>query len=444
MRKILLAGLSFIFIALFYYFTAGTGQLTNEMKTQVDSHIAELQTQGFTVQGKELSENKEQLIITVDNSDKITTYLNTHGLQATLEDIKALKGTKLGIDVTYLADAYSAVSFDIYPIALPTALLDDSFSKEDKKAIETLQRLIDKKTFWVHIDVNKLGNGFKGYMKDINETVEGKEKMTLEMNDFTFEGDIKNEKITKVTQALKHFALQGEKDLFTLSIKNFTSHYAVTGDSKYNYESGYGIKEITLGAAEEFHLRADDLSLISTSKETNGTTSMTAKTTLDTLSFKEGPKVTLLKTVDLHMLAKNFDMKALEALEKVDPENDEEMMKVLQGLISNGMDFDIPNLSVKQVEMDGQLFDGFRLKSHFEIDKSLDLSKLEQNPLSAMNAMDAKIDLTLSNQLFGLLAQHPESMMVMMFIQPQDVNGSKVYKIELKDGNLKLNNKPMR
>ena len=71
----------------------------------------------------------------------------------------------------------------------------------------------------------------------------------------------------------------------------------------------------------------------------------------------------------------------------------------------------------------------------------MDLAALEQSPMAAIGAMDANLHLTLSNQLLELIAKQPQAMLVMMLFQPKDVNGQKVYKVELKDGTLSVNGK---
>ena len=92
---------------------------------------------------------------------------------------------------------------------------------------------------------------------------------------------------------------------------------------------------------------------------------------------------------------------------------------------------------------ENQKLEGFKLSSSFDIDKTLDLATLKQNPMAAIGAMDASLHLILSNQLLELIAKRPQAMLVMMLFQPKDINGQKVYKVELKDGKLTVNGTPM-
>jgi len=350
---------------------------------------------------------------------------------------------KIGIDVAYLADAYSAASFDMYPVALPTALTSVQMDADDKKALEQIQKMIEKKGFLVHVDVNKLGTGFKGYMKDINEVIEGTKPVTIATTSLKFNGDLENDKLKSISQTLKNVTIHSKNDEINIQLNHLKSNYQRTGDTSYDYDTGYTIEEIIFTAKNEFNLRVNHVSVDSDSKVKNNLASITAQTKIDSIHFTDGQKTSALETLSFNMKADNFDMKAIEKLETIDPNNEKELLAVFQQLISHGIHFEIPNFSVKQIEFENQKLDGFKLTSSFEIDKSLDLSTLEQNPMAAIGAMDANLNLALSNQLFGLLAQQPQAVMAMMLFQPKDVNGQKVYKVELKGGKVTVNDRPV-
>jgi len=443
MKKIGLSLLGIVAVAAIYYFTSGSEQLTIQMKEQVDAEIATLQTQGFAVEGREVSEKKEHFVISLNEPKKVATYLTAQGAQVSAQDIEALKGFKIGIDIAYLADAYSAASFDMYPVALPTALTTATMDDDEKKALEQINKMIEKKTFLVHVDVNKIGTGFKGYMKDINEVIEGKEPITLTMTALKFTGDLKDDKIKGIKQTLKNFTMKDTSETINIQVNNLSSNYTLTGASNYDYATGYDIEEILVTAKDEFKLRINNMTMNSDSKVKNNLASITAQTEIDSIHFTEGQKTSTLETLIFDMKADNFDMNAIEKLENIDPNNEKELLATFQELISKGIHFEIPNFSVKNIEFENQKLEGFKFTSSFDIDKSLDLASLEKNPMAAISAMDANLNLTLSNQLFGLLAKQPQAVMAMMMIQPKDVNGDKVYTVELKDGKLSVNGKPM-
>lgn len=441
MKKITLGILGLLIIGTIYYFTSGSEQLTIQMKKQVDAEFASLKTQGFAVEGKEVSEKKEHFVISLDEPKKVATYLNAQGAQVRPEDIEILKGLKLGIDIHYLSNAYSAASFDMYPLALPTALTSAVLDSEDKEALKQIEKMIEKKTFLVHIDINKLGTGYKGYVKDINELIDADTKIRLMMTALKFTGDIKDNKFSSIKQTLKNFSIHSNDDEINMQINNLTSNYAVTGSTKYDYTTDYLLEEILVTVKDEFKLRVANVSMDSDAKVSNSLAAVNAKTKVDSIHFTKGQKTSTLESLVFDMKAKNFDMQALEKLETIDPDNKQELLVTFQKLISHGIHFEIPNFSVQNVVYENQKLEGFKLTSSFDIDKKLDLAALEQNPMAAIGAMDANLHLTLSNQLLELIAKQPQAMLVMMLFQPKDVNGQKVYKVELKDGTLSVNGK---
>jgi len=443
MRKLGLSLLALIVVGAIYYFTSGSTQLALQMKEQVDTQMATLQNKGFTVTAQEVDTKKEHFVITMNEPEKIAAFLTAKGMQTTAKDLESLKGLKIGVDVAYLPDAYSAASFDIYPLSLPTSLSLSSVSGNEKKVLEQLHNMIEKKTFLLHLDVNKLGSGFKGYMKDIDEVIEDDKKVKLSMKSLKFTGDIRDDKLSGIKQTLKHIAVQTEDNDFDIKMNNLSSNYKVTGTSKYDYTSDYTVENISIFADNSFKMTMKNFTMDSTSKEKDGLLSVTAHSTLDAIDFKDGQKSGSFETVVFDMQANNFDIQALSKLETIDPDNEEELLATAQKLISKGIQFSVSNFSVKHIEVDKKKLEGFTLTSAFDIDKSLDLSSLERNPMAAIGAIDANLKLTLSNQLFSLIAQQPQAVMAMMLFAPKDVNGKKVYNVELKNGKLTINERPV-
>ena len=100
---------------------------------------------------------------------------------------------------------------------------------------------------------------------------------------------------------------------------------------------------------------------------------------------------------------------------------------------------DIHTISAQNIFYDNRKLDDFNLTAHLKVDKSLDIKKTKQNPLTALSAIDANIKLALSPALFSFISEQPKAMMMLMLFQPQDVKGKKVYSIELKAGKLTVN-----
>ena len=429
-----------IFVAGIYYFTSGSAQLTSEIKAQVNTELATIQTQGFSVQGREISEEKEHFILSFDEPKKIATFFTENGAQLSAADAEVLKGLKIGVDLAYLPDAYSAVSLDIYPLTLPTIITSSAQSDEDKKVLAQIKTMLEKKTFLIHLAVNKMGTGFKGYMKDIDETLQGEEKVKMLLSKLEFTGDLKDDKVQGMKQTLKEFSINVD-NTFTLAMHHLKSDYSMTGTTQYDYVTNYSVEKMTIEAENELNVLLNDFELSSNSTVKDGLSSGMIKTKTKNIVLEEKDKKLVLDNIVLEMKADNLDVKAFEQLGQIDIENEKEVNMVLQQLISQGISFEIPTFSIENVENTGQEMGGFSLSSMFKIDKSLNVAATQNNPLAAVNALNAKIDFSLSKELFRELAKRPEAVMAMMLFQPKDVNGKKIYKIELKDGKLSVNGK---
>ena len=440
MKKLGFGVIGLIFVAGIYYVTTGSTQLTSEIKAQVDSELANIQTQGFSVQGRELAEEKEHFVISFDEPQKIAAFFTKNGAQLSAADAEILKGLKVGVDLQYLPDAYSAVTIDMYPMALPTAIIEVVQSEEDKKILAQIEKMLEKKIFLIHFAVNKMGTGFKGYMKDIDEILQGEKNVKMLLSKLEFTGDIKDDKIEGMKQTLKILSID-VANIFTMAMHNLKSDYKMTGETQYDYTTNYSIEKMTMQADDELNVLLNDFELSSDATVKNGLSSGMFKTKTKTVVIDEKGKKLLLDNIVFEMKADNLDVKAFEQLGQIDVENEKEVNMVLQQLISQGISFEIPTFSIDNVENLGQKMGGFSLTSMFKIDKSLNVAATQNNPLAAVNALNAKIDFSLSKELFAELAKRPEAVMAMMLFQPKDVNGKKIYKIELKDGKLSVNGK---
>jgi len=438
-KKLGLGFIGLIIVGAMYYFMAGSQQLTAQMKKAVNTELTSLEKEGFSIESREIHEEKEHFVLSFDDSTKIAKFLTRQGVQLNVNDAAFLKDFKLGVDVNYLADAYSAIAFDVYPLALPSLILSIA---EDEKEKALLQKLLDKKTFLAHIAVNKLGTGFKGNMKDINEVLHGKQKVTLKMQGLTFSGDIKAQRISAVKEEVNTLSLLVDDDIaFTFS--GVKSDFLVTGKTPYDYSTNYSIDKVQARTRTEFSLLASKLVMHSDSTVKDGLAagSMQAKTK-SMLATTKG-KSYLFDAFAFETHAKGLDISAFEKLQEIDVNNEQEVNALLKQMMSKGVSFEIPTFSVQNIEAEGQKLNGFDVTAHVNLDKSFDITSLQANPMSALSSVDANLHVSLSKELFGMVAQIPQAMMALMLFQPKDENGKKVYSLELKDSKVTVNGMPV-
>lgn len=438
LKKLSLATLTIIIIAVTYYMTTGSTQLISQMKEQVNTELAALQTQGFSIQERKSSEKKEHFVIAFDNPEKIAAYFTKHGAQLSAEDAKMFKGLRIGVDLSYLSDAYSGISFDLYPLALPNSITSSANTPNDKKILTQMELMLEKKVFLIHFAINKMGTGFKGYMKDIDEVLKSDSNIKMVLNKLEFSGDIKEEKVQSIEQTLHSMSVAVD-DTFNFILSGLKSNYRITGATLYDYKTDYSIEKITVQDKGIEVFKIDSFVATSEAKVKDSLLNTTLKTKTNSIAITDKDNTIVLNTLLFDMRAGNLDITAIEALGKMNPNNEKEINIALKKLISQGVQLEIPVFSIATIENFGQKMEGFHLSSLLHINKSLNIAALQQNPMLALSAFNANLDLSLSKDLYTFISQQPQAIMVMMLFHPQDVNGKKVYKVELKDGRLTVN-----
>ena len=441
MKKIGLGLGALILAAALYYFTVGASQITEEIKVQVNTQLTSLEKEGFSIEERKIEEKKEHFVISFDDPKKISAFLYRQGMQITAEDTEVLKGLKIGVDTHYLPDTYSSVSFDIYPIAVPK-MFTSSTNAGDKQVLAEIQKMLDKKTFLMHVSLNKTASGFKGYMADINETIKDEENINLILKGLNFEGDIKDNSIHSVKQTLDNFSLL-ISDKMKITFSDIKSDYKITGKTLYDYSTHYTIANVLVDIESELKVNVQNIDVLSNSSVTNDIASGTIKTTVENIHITQEKESFDLENFVFEMKASNIDITAMDKLQKADLSDEKVMNDILKQLFSKGVHFEISTLSLESIENDGQKIDGFNLTAQVTLDKDFDILALEQNPLSALNTVNADLKFAFSKELFGFIAQQPQAMMAFMMFPPKDENDKKVYTLELKDAKFTVNGKPM-
>jgi len=441
MKKTGFAVVTVLLAAVLYYMTVGSSQLTEQMKQQVDSQLTILQQHGFAVNERDIKEKDEHFVISFDDTGKITDYLNKNAADVTPEEMAAMQGLKVGVDIVYLKDSYSAVSADIYPVALPKEVYT-STNPGDKAVIEHLKKMMKEKKLLVHFDFNKLLDNFKGYVKDINETFEDEVPVNIVMQGFTFKGETENEKLKSIHQSLKLLSLKADKTIYSV-ITDVTSSYLRSGDSPYETSSKYHIGTMEIQESSENFITLTSLDGALVNHVTDGLLKSEIHTKAESLKVKEEGEYYALHKVLFGFSIENLDLEALEKLQKANPQDEQTVEALSQKMISKGIILHIPEFSVQSVEKEKKTVDGFKFSSTLKIDKNYKIEQSKNNPLALLGALNGHSTLTVSGELFGMIAQDPRSMMLVMFFPPMEKEGNKFYDIKLRKGMLIVNGKKL-
>ncbi len=443
MKKGVLGIIILAIIGTIYYFSQGSSQLTKELQKTIDQELATLQKEGFSIEERKVEDGTEHFIIVLDDTKKIIDFFNKDRQQVTQDEIASLAGMKIGVDIQYLKDTYSALSFDLYPVALPTSLTTGELSQEDRDTLTKIDALFTDKIFLVHIDINKMLNGFKGYVKDIDKTFEENgQQASLTMHSFVFSGDIKEEQITSIQQQLGAFSLHVDNEL-DMKVNNVKSTYLLHGATLYDTTVTYSVGQIIFDEAKQIAMTLDKLDIRAKTDFSNGLAKSNIFTSIDSLNIKDDKREQIIKTLKMESTLSNLDLPSFEKLKNIDTLDQEEINTIVQKILSSGLSFEISSFSIDNITSAQQALGGFDLSAKIDIDQSINLSLLQTNPLAGLSSIDANLRLALSDTLFGFVSQQPDALLAMMMFQPKEENNKKIYIIELKNGILNVNGIPM-
>jgi len=444
MKKIALAFVALIIIFVIYYITIGSKQLTVEIKKEVNRELVQLKGSGIGINEQNLSTEKQKILLTFQDTDKITTYLNKQGLQLKRNDIEILKGMQIGIDIEYNPNTSDAVAMDIYPIKLPISFYQN-IDKNDNSIVE-LEKMIKDKLLVIHVNINKLLSSFDGYVKDIDR--EFKDNGTtahLVTKGFNFDGTINDKKIEDIKETIETISYQVDNQL-NININGLTANVQNSDKSLYN-NIEYSIKSLDImnKIKKPFSIKINDISGISQDKLKANLLDSESKVKISSIDFTQNGKKTILSSIIMDTLVKNINKKALDKLQKLSSKDidNNEIMPILKEILKDDISIDIPNISIAKITSDGKSFDGFKIKALIKTDKNFDWKSLDNNPLAVSNLFDAKVNIEASNEFINLISSaNPQVMVIMMVLQPVEKNGKKYYDIEFSKGELKINGKP--
>jgi hypothetical protein len=309
---------------------------------------------------------------------------------------------------------------------------------ENDKEKALFQKLVEKKTFLTHIAINKLGTGFKGNMKDINEVLHGEQVVTLKMQGLTFSGDIQEQRISSIKENVDTLSLLVD-DAIDFTFTGLKSDYVTTGETPYDYTTNYNIDKIQADVRDTFKMQANAVVIHSDSKVKDGLASGTLHAKATSMHMNDKGKEYSFENFAFETHATGLDIAAFEKLLEINVNNEQEVNAILKQMLSKGISFEIPTFSVQNIEAEGQKLNGFNVIAEVNLDKSFDIMALEKNPMSVLSSVDANLNIVLSKELFSIIAQQPQAMMALMIFQPKDVNGKKSYELDLKDGKLLVN-----
>lgn len=426
-----------IIFSVTYYLNDKAQKHTIELKQlqeKVTQQLAQMQNNGFIVSGRETAKEKEHFFITIIDPHKASAFLTQRGLRITAQEAEELKDLKFNVDLLYLSDIFS---LDIYPTMLPPYLTDVIAKESEKDLLAQLEDMIQRKVFFMHVDIDHSGTTLKGNIKDIDESLHSEKVAKLTLKGFEFLGNIKDEKVVQFEQRFEHahFFITDEVNN---TIMGLQSSYALTGPSTYDYTSQYSIKQIQSMQDADNYLFAQGVLVNSTSKEENGLAYETIKANIKHADLLFEKEKLGFQTLTLDMNISNIDVASLDKLQN---EQTKQAESLIEGFVAQNMHLTISNLSAEKIILKGKEMGGFDLNAALDIDQSLDIYRLNIQRKHALNKISGKIHLSLSKEILDMLKKDGEFMIMYMMYRPKRELEQRIYDINIGDGEIKINGK---
>lgn len=412
----------------------------NKLQQKVTTQLNQMQNNGFDITQREIQKEKEHFFITIVEPDKASEYLTQFGMRMTPQEAEELKGLKFSIDLHYLSDIYS---LDIYPVELSPYLKNALIGEHDKHILVQLEEMLKRKVFFMHIDVDHSATVFNGHIKDIDETIQLEQEAKLQLKGLRFSGKLKEEKIAAFKQSFDTLIMQmGQEG--DISISNLQNDYVHVGPTVYDYTSEYSIGKIESSQTPEDKLIANNLSIFSSSAVKDGLASEILKANIENIDVLYGKEKIGMKTLVLDMNMSNLDVEALETYQKLDKDQIKEVDTAIETIIGKNIHVDIPHFSVERVTLHGKEMGGFTLHANLDVDESFNIYSAQMKPKYVLKKIDGDIYLSMSKELLDVIKEDPKAMITYMMYRPKRKLGQRIYDINIGNGELKFNGKPVK
>ena len=434
MKRIVGGFLGSVVLAGSLYF--GSGKL---VASEVDNYVMSLKERGFSVENLQKDGNSESFVITIKDAKTFTKYYPDFADLISKIGKENLDDIKLQVD---LKSSASGVSADIYPKSLPSA--------KNSKNADLVKELIDNKKLLLHIDYNTLSKDFSGNLKDIDEDMK---KGVIKLKGFTFEGNSGDDKL-EVNYRLDQFAAIDKKSGPLFEIVNVSSNNSYEGKNRENQNGETTIDRISFNSPDKtggFSLKNIKFSVIS--DEGSGMLDTAIKSTISLIEVNKPNDSIRLEDVSFDYGLKNIDLVVYDELvnlveeSKLKPYDASLQQKVGQSflkLLSNGMEISIDKLGVEHIKTEegdlGEASISLRLKVKDDPDL---LQKIMINPILASSSVEIDSKIVVSDKIFAKIQNNPKGAMTAMF-PPISKNGTKIYNLSIKDGQMSINGQKMR
>ncbi|MBN2817167.1 MAG: DUF945 family protein [Campylobacterales bacterium] len=433
------------------------------MKNAIDARLEQLNSYGVTV-SKEQSQSQylntqRHFEFLLEDADKFVAYLNKYADSQLPPYVNAMfEGVLIGADIEYSNFPFAkAVIIDIYPMSLSEEM-SQNLQKEDLDFYNYIQKVLQAKGVLYHIEYNVLSEDFNGYIQDIKEAYTLKDGSELKVNleGATFSGNGELVAPKRLSTDLKMITIeliqQSEKLLFDITGLKSASNY----DSKSTYVSSMECANAVLkvqGTASDAEFVMNELKLNASSNTQNDFAQLASKSSIQKL-FVASKQIDFSVSdfnmdIGVDKLDKKSFLETLDIFSKMknmqDPQLAKEFEESFIALLSKGFLFNIADLSVSDVSLQGgEHLKHSELKSQITLIEDKDFAqKMQMTPLLLASNVSMLTNLRLSEEMFTKITNmKPLPVQFQTYIKRD--GSDYIFDVEYKNGQVSINSKVVR
>lgn len=395
----------------------------------------------------------------IEDEKKFITYLQQFSQEQFPPYINAmLKGVTIGTDIAYSNIPISDdISVDIYPLKLSTELMNE-IQNEDAKLFKYIEAFLESKGILYHINYNIVSSDFDGYIKDIalEYTLDDNTLIKLDLKNATYSGSGPLIAPTKLISNIDAIVvtLSKDSDKMVFNLGDFSS--SANFESQSTYVSDAKLKDFNLNVlTQDINIVADikNASINASSNTQGEKAEMYMKSSIEKIDFYSKQAEVNATNLNYDISISDVDKDSLEELRllvadansDITPEVAEKLRVVVIKLLSKGLTFDIPDLSVEKIILDKtQDLEGLKIKSNLVLKADPDFAqKVEQAPMMLADSLDVKVNFKVSKPIFEMIGQMTPMAFVAQGYAKEEGN-SLVYDITFVKGELLVNGKALQ
>lgn len=381
------------------------------IKQTIDEKVLELGNFGIKI---EVDNSSSSYLSTSRHFEFLVTDSRDFFKHLNINSNASFDGMLIGIDIKYYNLPFvKAVNLEIYPLKMSTDIRQ-SIKEGDIRLYRYLEAFFKLKRVLCHINYNFINNKFDGYLNDIDEKLELKDKSTVKFKILKVFFDGKPNISNFSTKELSLNINQKDRNI-TVMINSFKS------SSEFNLKNGY-----------KNRIGFKDIKVIST-------------TAIKSIDFD-------IKDLNFNTSVKGLDTKEIENLRALILKGNSisyskfqnEMKISLVSLFSRGLTISLNDYSFKNIILNKiHNINGASLKAKIIVKKDTALAqKLSISPMLVLNDFDISLNIKLSKEIFEKLKSVNSNILIIDSYAKINKNNV-TFDIVYKDTKLLINGKAL-